>query len=167
MWCGACSSGQEPYTITMILNQHFPQLKDWRTQFIATDISNKILDKARQGKYSQLEINRGLPAPMLLKFFQKHGLEWQIKPEFRSFIDFKQLNLIERWPPMPKLDIIFSRNVLIYFDVPTKRRILGQIREVLRPDGFLFLGAAEMPMSVDKAFERVNAARAGCYKIKD
>ena len=167
MWCGACSSGQEPYTIMMILNQHFPQLSTWKTQFIATDISNKILNKAREGKYSQLEINRGLPAPMLLKFFKKQGLEWQIKPEFRNSITFKQLNLIERWPPMPKLDIIFLRNVLIYFDVPTKRKILGQIKELLRPDGYLFLGAAEMPMSVDKAFERVNAARAGCYKIKD
>ncbi len=167
MWCGASSSGQEPYTISMILDQHFPQLKSWKLNFVATDISNKILDKARQGRYSQLEINRGLPAPLLLKYFQKDGLEWQMKAEFRNMIQFKQLNLVTNWPPMPKMDIIFLRNVLIYFDVPTKRRILGKIKELMKPNGFLFLGAAEMPMSVDRSFERVNAARAGCYRIKD
>jgi chemotaxis protein methyltransferase CheR len=166
MWCGACSSGQEPYTVSMILHQHFPQIANWRVRFIATDISNKILDKAKGGRYSQLEINRGLPAPMLLKFFEKHGLEWQIKPEYKKFLEFRQLNLIENWPPMPKMDIIFLRNVLIYFDVATKRRILGKIRELLKPDGYLFLGAAEMPMSVDNSFERVNLTRAGCYKLK-
>ena len=167
MWCGASSSGQEPYTISMILDQHFPQLRSWKVNFVATDISNKILDKARQGRYSQLEINRGLPAPLLLKYFQKDGLEWQMKAEFRNLIQFKQLNLVANWPPMPKMDIIFLRNVLIYFDVPTKRRILGKIKELMKPNGFLFLGAAEMPMSVDRSFERVNAARAGCYRIKD
>jgi len=167
MWCGACSSGQEPYTIAMILREQFPELRDWNLRFVATDISNKILDKARSGVYTQLEINRGLPAPMLLKYFDKHGLEWQMKADVRSSIEFRQLNLIEQWPPMPKMDIIFLRNVLIYFDVPTKRQILKRIRELMHPDGFLFLGAAEMPMSVDNAYERVDVARAGCYRIRE
>jgi len=167
IWCGACSSGQEPYTIAIMLRENFPELRDWSIRFIATDISQKILDRAKLGVYSQLEINRGLPAPLLLKYFEKHGLEWQVKADIRSRIEFRQLNLVETWPPLPKMDIIFLRNVLIYFGVPTKRAILGNIRQLMRPDAYLFLGAAEMPMSVDNAYERVDIPRAGCYKLRN
>jgi len=166
IWCAACSSGQEPYTVTMLLRENFPQLQSWNVRFIATDISNQILDRARQGKFSQLEVNRGLPAPLLLKHFEKQGLVWQLKPAIRSFIEFRKLNLIESWPPMPKMDVILLRNVLIYFDVETKRRILGQVKKLLHPDGYLFLGAAEMPMSIDNAFERIDFPRSGCYKLR-
>jgi chemotaxis protein methyltransferase CheR len=166
LWCAACSSGQEPYTVTMLLRENFPQLQSWNVRFIATDISNQILGRARDGKFSQLEVNRGLPAPMLLKHFEKQGLEWQIKPQLRSSIEFRKLNLIDNWPPMPKMDVVFLRNVLIYFDVETKRRILGEVRKLLNPDGFLFLGAAEMPMSIDNAFERIDYPRSGCYKLR-
>mgnify|MGYP006123080699 CR=1 FL=1 len=133
---------------------------------IATDISNQILSRAREGKFSQLEVNRGLPAPLLLKHFEKQGLVWQIKPLLRSSIEFRKLNLIDNWPPMPKMDVVFLRNVLIYFDVETKRKILGEVRKLLNPDGFLFLGAAEMPMSIDNAFERIDYPRSGCYKLR-
>ncbi len=166
IWCAACSSGQEPYTVTLLLKENFPQLQSWNVRFIATDISNQILDRARNGKFSQLEVNRGLPAPLLLKHFEKHGLEWQLKPAIRSSLEFRKLNLIETWPPMPKMDVILLRNVLIYFDVETKRRILGQVRKLLHPDGYLFLGAAEMPMSIDNAFERIDFPRSGCYKLR-
>jgi len=166
IWCAACSSGQEPYTVTMLLRENFPQLQSWNVRFIATDISNQILDRARTGKFSQLEVNRGLPAPLLLKHFEKQGLVWQLKPAIRSFIEFRKLNLIENWPPMPKMDVILLRNVLIYFDVETKRRILGQVKKLLHPDGYLFLGAAEMPMSIDNAFERIDFPRSGCYKLR-
>ena len=166
LWCAACSSGQEPYTVTMLLRENFPQLQSWNVRFIATDISNQILGRAREGKFSQLEVNRGLPAPLLLKHFEKQGLEWQIKPQLRSSIEFRKLNLIDNWPPMPKMDVVFLRNVLIYFDVETKRRILGEVRKLLNPDGFLFLGAAEMPMSIDNAFERIDYPRSGCYKLR-
>ena len=166
IWCAACSSGQEPYTVTLLLKENFPQLQSWNVRFIATDISNQILDRARQGKFSQLEVNRGLPAPLLLKHFEKQGLEWQLKPAIRSSLEFRKLNLIETWPPMPKMDVILLRNVLIYFDVETKRRILGQVRQLLHPDGYLFLGAAEMPMSIDNAFERIDFPRSGCYKLR-
>ena len=166
LWCAACSSGQEPYTVTMLMRENFPQLQSWNVRFIATDISNQILNRAREGRFSQLEVNRGLPAPLLLKHFEKQGLEWQIKPEFRSSIEFRKLNLIDNWPPMPKMDVVFLRNVLIYFDVETKRRILGEVRKLLNPDGFLFLGAAEMPMSIDNAFERIDYPRSGCYKLR-
>jgi chemotaxis protein methyltransferase CheR len=166
LWCAACSSGQEPYTVTMLLRENFPQLQSWNVRFIATDISNQILGRAREGKFSQLEVNRGLPAPLLLKHFEKQGLEWQIKPQLRSSIEFRKLNLIDNWPPMPKMDVVFLRNVLIYFDVETKRRILGEVRKLLNPDGFFFLGAAEMPMSIDNAFERIDYPRSGCYKLR-
>ncbi|MBT6433360.1 MAG: protein-glutamate O-methyltransferase CheR [Deltaproteobacteria bacterium] len=166
LWCAACSSGQEPYTVTMLLRENFPQLQSWNVRFIATDISNQILGRAREGKFSQLEVNRGLPAPMLLKHFEKQGLVWQIKPLLRSSIEFRKLNLIDNWPPMPKMDVVFLRNVLIYFDVETKRKILGEVRKLLNPDGFLFLGAAEMPMSIDNAFERIDYPRSGCYKLR-
>ena len=166
IWCAACSSGQEPYTVTLLLKENFPQLQSWNVRFIATDISNQILDRARLGKFSQLEVNRGLPAPLLLKHFEKQGLEWQLKPAIRSSLEFRKLNLIETWPPMPKMDVILLRNVLIYFDVETKRRILGQVRQLLHPDGYLFLGAAEMPMSIDNAFERIDFPRSGCYKLR-
>jgi|MDSW01.1.fsa_nt_gb chemotaxis protein methyltransferase CheR len=166
LWCAACSSGQEPYTVTMLMRENFPQLQSWNVRFIATDISNQILNRAREGKFSQLEVNRGLPAPLLLKHFEKQGLEWQIKPQLRSSIEFRKLNLIDNWPPMPKMDVVFLRNVLIYFDVETKRRILGEVRKLLNPDGFLFLGAAEMPMSIDNAFERIDYPRSGCYKLR-
>ena len=166
LWCAACSSGQEPYTVTMLMRENFPQLQSWNVRFIATDISNQILIRAREGRFSQLEVNRGLPAPLLLKHFEKQGLEWQIKPQLRSSIEFRKLNLIDNWPPMPKMDVVFLRNVLIYFDVETKRRILGEVRKLLNPDGFLFLGAAEMPMSIDNAFERIDYPRSGCYKLR-
>jgi chemotaxis protein methyltransferase CheR len=166
LWCAACSSGQEPYTVSMLLRENFPQLQSWNVRFIATDISNQILNRAREGKFSQLEVNRGLPAPLLLKHFEKQGLVWQIKPLLRSSIEFRKLNLIDNWPPMPKMDVVFLRNVLIYFDVETKRKILGEVRKLLNPDGFLFLGAAEMPMSIDNAFERIDYPRSGCYKLR-
>ena len=166
IWCGASSTGQEPYTIGLLLRENFPQLQSWNVRFIATDISNAILTRAREGSYSQLEINRGLPAPLLLKYFDKNGLTWQVKPIVRSSIEFRKVNLIEPWPAMPKMDIILLRNVLIYFDVETKRRILSQVRDLLNPDGFLFLGAAEMPMSIDNAFERIEYPRSGCYKVR-
>ncbi|MEE2961432.1 MAG: protein-glutamate O-methyltransferase CheR [Myxococcota bacterium] len=167
IWCAACSSGQEPYTVSMLLRENFPQLQSWNVRILATDISNQILARAREGRFTQLEVNRGLPAPLLLKHFEKQGLEWQIKPSVRGSIDFRKLNLIDSWPTMPKMDIILLRNVLIYFDVDTKRRILGQIRQTLSPDGFLFLGAAEMPMSIDNAYERVEFPRSGCYKLRE
>ena len=166
IWCAACSSGQEPYSMAIMLRENFPQLQSWNVRFIATDISNQILSKAKDGRFTQLEVNRGLPAPLLLKYFEKQGLEWQIKPAIRSSIEFRHLNLITDWPPLPKMDIILLRNVLIYFDVPTKRAILGKVRDCINSDGYLFLGAAEMPMSIDNAFGRVDYNKSGCYRMK-
>lgn len=164
LWCAASSSGQEPYTIAMLLKEHFPELATWRVRFLATDISQEMLRRSREGVYSQLEVNRGLPAKYLVKYFEKRGADWQIRKELRDSIEFSELNLSRPFPALPLLDIVFIRNVLIYFDVPMKREILGKIRRNLRRDGYLFLGGAETTLNVDEAFKRVPAGTTWCYQ---
>jgi chemotaxis protein methyltransferase CheR len=166
IWCAASSTGQEPYSLAMLLREHFPALATWKVRITASDLSTEVLEKARQGRYSQLEVNRGLPAQMLVKYFQRQGVDWQIKDDLRGLIDYRQVNLIEPWPSMPPLDVILIRNVLIYFDVETKRQILGKARRLLRPDGYLFLGGAETTLNLDDSFERVEFQRAGCYQLR-
>ena len=166
IWCGAASTGQEPYTIALVLKENFPQLENWTVKIVATDINNEVLEQAKSGTYSQIEVNRGLPAPMLIRHFEKVGAEWRIKESLRKMIEFRAVNLISYWPAMPPVDIVFLRNVLIYFDQPTKREILGKIRKVMRPDGYLFLGGAETTINLDENFERTQFDRASCYKIR-
>ncbi len=166
IWCGACSTGQEPYSLAMVLRDHFPVLRNWWLTLLATDLASDALERARRGRYTQMEVNRGLPVSHLIKHFRKEGQDWQLKDEVRKMVDFRQLNLIEPWPALPFLDVIFLRNVLIYFDVSTKKDILAKVRQVLRPDGYLFLGGAETTLNLDDAFERVDFERAGCYRLK-
>ncbi len=165
IWCAAASSGQEPYTILMILREHFPELLNWKITFIASDISKEMLDRCREGCYSQIEVNRGLPAPLLVKYFKKIGTEWQIKEEFRRMIDFRQLNLAQSWPPLPALDILLMRNVLIYFDIETKKAILGRVRKTLKADGYLFLGGAETTLNLDDSFKRIQIDKTAYYQL--
>lgn len=165
LWCGAASSGQEPYTIAMLLREHFPELATWRVRFIATDISREMLRRSREGRYSQLEVNRGLPARLLVKYFEQHGHEWQIKKELRESIEFTELNLARAWSGLPLFDVVFLRNVLIYFDVPMKREILARVRKQMRPDGVLFLGGSETTLNIDAAFVRTPAGATACYRI--
>jgi chemotaxis protein methyltransferase CheR len=167
IWSAACSSGQEPYTIGMMLREYFPEiLRTWQVQIVATDLSNNILTRARRGAYSQLEVNRGLPAALMIKYFQKDGIEWAVKDDVKRMVEFREINLASAWPALPQPDIVFLRNVLIYFDIETKRDILGRARKLMRPDGFLFLGAAETTLSLDENFERMQFDKAGCYRIK-
>ncbi len=166
IWFGACSSGQEPYSIAMLLREHFPGLGTWDVRLLATDLSTEVLDKAKEGRYSKIEVNRGLPITLLIKYFENEGLEWRIRQVIRQRVEFRPMNLIESWPHLPAMDIVFLRNVLIYFDVPTKRKILGQIRQVLKPDGYLFLGTAETTMNLDEAYERVVIEKAVCYRLR-
>ncbi len=166
IWCGASSSGQEPYTIALVLKNDFPQLNTWKIKFMASDISDEMLNRCKRGAFTQLEVNRGLPAPMLVKHFVRQGMEWVIKEDFRKLIDFQKINLSKPFPLLPKFDIIFLRNVLIYFDVEMKKKILSQLRNVLRPDGYLFLGAAESTLNLDNSFERIQIQQSGCYKIR-
>ena len=164
-WCAAASTGQESYSVAMLLREHFPALKDWKLHFLATDLSTATLAKARSGRYSQLEVNRGLPAPLLVKYFTKVGMEWQVNDDIRGMVEFRELNLIERWPAMPKCDIVFMRNVLIYFDVEVKRQILANVRSVMDPNGYLLLGSAETTMAIDDKFERVQMGRGVTYRL--
>jgi len=162
--CAACSTGQEPYSVAMLLREHFVDLKAWSVKIIATDLSKAVLDRARSGLFHQVEINRGLPAAFLVKYFERTGADWQLRPEIRNLVEFRQMNLIEPWPSLPRVDVFFLRNVLIYFDVPTKQQILARARQVLAPDGYLFLGAAETTLNIDDAFERTQVGKGVFYR---
>lgn len=164
IWYAASSTGQEPYSVSILIREHFPELLDWKIEQIGTDICRKALDRAKAGRYSQLEVNRGMPAQLLLRYFDKRGLEWELKESIRSMVDFREMNLNAPWPRLPQFDIVFVRNVMIYFDVPAKQKILSGIYDLLRPDGYMFLGAAETTLNLDERFVRVPANRAGCYK---
>lgn len=166
VWAAACSSGQEPYSIVMTA-QDTPALAGYRVDVTATDLSEEMLDRARRGEYSQLEVNRGLPATTLVRHFERQGLNWRINQSIRERVEFRHLNLTRPFPPMGQFDVVFLRNVLIYFDLPTKREVLQRVRQVLAPDGHLFLGAAEMTMGVDDAWERVPAGRSSVYRIRE
>jgi chemotaxis protein methyltransferase CheR len=164
VWCAASSSGQEPYSIAMTLDDAFPELAGWDVSIAGTDLSKEMVERGRSGLYKALEVNRGLPAPMLVKYFTKVGVDYQLKDELRSRVEFTELNLIGAWPAFATFDIVFLRNVLIYFDVDTKRTIIGRVKRLLAPDGYLFLGAAETTLNIDDGFERVPVERAGCYR---
>jgi chemotaxis protein methyltransferase CheR len=163
-WSAACSSGQEPYSLAILLQEHFPHLTDWGVRIIASELSEEMLTRAREGRYSQLEVNRGLPASLLVKYFRQHGSDWQIREELRRRVEFQIINLAGPWPMLPPMDVILMRNVLIYFGLDTKKKILGRVRQLLKRDGFLFLGGAETTFNVDEAFERVQFDRTICYR---
>lgn len=165
IWVAAASSGQEPYTIAMVIRENFPELASWKVNFICSDISKEMLDRCREATYSQLEVNRGLPAPLLIKYFQKIGTEWRIKDELRKMIDLRQINLAQPWGLLPPMDIVFIRNVLIYFDQETKRAIMGRLRKVLKPDGYMFLGGAETTINIDDNFKRVQVDKSAYYQL--
>jgi chemotaxis protein methyltransferase CheR len=166
IWSAACSSGQEAYSIAMVLADTLAADPGWRTRIVATDLSQEMLVRTRRGRYTQLEVNRGLPAPQLVKHFRRAGTEWEAAPGLRAMVETRVLNLAAPWPPLPPMDVVFLRNVLIYFDIETKRRILARVRDVLRPDGWLFLGGAETTLNLDDAFERVQIERAMAYRLR-
>lgn len=162
VWSAASSSGQEPYTLAILLKENLPA--GWTFEILGTDISTEMLARAEGGRYSQLEVNRGLPAPLLVKHFIRVGPEWEVAAPIRKAVTFKRLNLAAPFPAMPAFDVVFLRNVLIYFDVETKRAVLRRIRTLLKPDGWLFLGAAETTMGIDDGFERVVTGRTSAYR---
>ena len=166
IWSAACSTGQEAYSIAMLLREHFAELATWNVRILGTDLSDEVLGKASAGRFSQLEINRGLPAALLAKYFRREGMQWEIVPTVRAWATFTKLNLIEPWPAMPRMDVVFLRNVLIYFSPDTKRLILEKIRKVMAPHAVLFLGAAETTMGLDASFERVQVNNAVFYRLK-
>ena len=167
LWSAASSSGQEAYSIAMALRDEF-NLPGWTFSILGTDYSNAILERARSGLYRQMEVNRGLPAKLLTRYFVQHGLQWQLKDEIRSMVRFQFLNLSEPWNDMVSpADIVFLRNVLIYFDVETRKAILARVRRVLRAGGYLFLGCAETTLNLDPSFKIVQVGNYVCYQLKD
>jgi len=164
VWSAASSTGQEAYSIAMLLADWLRGRPGWSASILGTDLSQEVVDKARAGRYSQLEVNRGLPAPMLVRHFARSGTEWQVGEELRRMVEFRTLNLAAPFPVLPPFDIVFCRNVLIYFDTATRRQVLDRIVRTMRPDGALLLGAAETTMSLGTTLERVQVARASYHR---
>jgi chemotaxis protein methyltransferase CheR len=164
VWSAACSSGQEPYTLAMQLQDHLPG--GWTYEILGTDISAEMLQRAEAGQYTQLEVNRGLPAASLVRHFERVGATWRVSQQLRRNVSFRRLNLAAPLPPLPPFDVIFLRNVLIYFDVETKRSVLQRVSAALKPDGWLFLGSAETTIGIDDRFERVVTGRTSAYRLR-
>lgn len=168
IWSNACASGQEPYSVAMLLDHYCHDiLKNWDVQIFASDISAEMLARAQEGKYNQVEVNRGLPTAFLLKYFAKKGPWWQLHENIRAMVNFRQINLVETWSSLPQMDIIFMRNVLIYFDVATKKKVLQKVRRLLKPDAYLFLGGAETTIYLDKDFEGIFLGKNVLYRPVD
>ena len=163
IWSAAASTGQEPYTLAMCLKDMDAKLGGWRVEMIGTDLSTEVLEKAKAGIYSQFEVQRGLPINYLLKHFTQMGDMWRISPELRSMIQYRKLNLLESFSSLGQFDIVFCRNVLIYFDNEAKIDILNRIRKTMPEDGFLVLGAAETVVGLTDAFKPV-ADKRGLYQ---
>ena len=162
IWCAAASTGQEPYSLAMILKEVAQQVAGWRIEIIATDLSNEVLEKARAGLYSQFEVQRGLPIQMLMKYFTQAGETWQISPEIKAMVQYRSLNLLADFSHLGNFDIVFCRNVLIYFDQPTKVDVLERIARITDAEGYLVLGAAETVVGLTEVF-KPNTVRRGLY----
>jgi chemotaxis protein methyltransferase CheR len=164
IWSAGCSSGQEPYSIAMSIREHLPELLTWQMSILGTDISRSVLDRARIGRYGQLEVNRGLPAHLLVRHFTRAGMEWEIEEPIRRMVRFERHNLNDEWPSMPPFDLVFMRNVMIYFDVESKRRVLAKMHAQLAPHGYLLLGASETTYSLSDDFAREPDGRTAWYR---
>jgi chemotaxis protein methyltransferase CheR len=162
VWCTAAATGQEPYSLAMSLKGIGPALAGWRVEIVATDISNEVLEKAKAGIYSQFEVQRGLPIQSLVKFFTQVGEAWQIAPEIRAMVQFRPLNLLNDFSSLGSFDLVFCRNVLIYFGQDTKIDVLNRLARQMPSDGFLVLGAAETVVGLTDAFKPM-ADRRGLY----
>ena len=164
IWSAACSSGQEPYSLAMILSEMASQLAGWTIEIIATDLSSEILTRAKEGIYSQFEVQRGLPVALLVKYFTQSGDRWQINSKIRSMVDYREFNLLADPGLLGRFDVVFCRNVLIYFDQETKAKVLERLANLMPEDGFLFLGGAETVLGLTERFKLINGQR-GVYGV--
>ena len=164
IWCAAASTGQEPYSLAMILQQHQAQLAGWRIDITATDLSEEVLERARAGWYSQFEVQRGLPIQLLVKYFKQFDERWQLEDRIRAMVTFKRWNLLDNLSPLGAFDVVFCRNVLIYFDQPTKAAVLERMGRLMPNDGVLVLGAAETVLGITDRFKPMPAQR-GMYGL--
>jgi len=165
IWCAAASTGQEPYSLAMLLSQALVGKGHWDAKILGTDISPEVLEKAKSGSYSQHEVSRGLPASNLVRHFRRDGLDWVVKDDLKAMCEFRRLNLIEPWAGLPTFDVIFIRNVLIYFDTDVRRTILETARKHLAPDGYLFLGGSETLLGLGLDYNRVNLGPVSAYQL--
>ena len=164
IWSAACSSGQEAYSLAMILSEMSAQLAGWRIEIVGTDLSTEILSRAKEGMYSQFEVQRGLPITMLVKYFSQVGDRWQINAKIRSMVTYREFNLLHDTAALGRFDVVFCRNVLIYFDQQTKGRVLNSVAKQMPEDGFLFLGGAETVLGITDKFQMVTGQR-GVYCV--
>ena len=162
IWCTAAASGQEPYSIAMMLKTLGPQLNGFRVDILATDLSAEVIDRAKAGVYSQFEVQRGLPIQLLVKYFSKSGDAWEIAPELRGMVQFRTLNLLNDFTPLGQFDVVFCRNVLIYFDQVAKSAVLERLARQMPADAYLTLGAAETVVGLTECFVPVPERR-GLY----
>lgn len=162
IWSAACSTGQEPYSIAMALKEYGAELSGWRIEIVATDLAQSVLEKSKAGIFSQFEVQRGLPIQLLVKYFKQTGDMWQLNSDIRAMVQFRQLNLLEPFEHLGMFDVVFCRNVLIYFDQATKIAIFRRLAKATERDGFLMLGAAETVVGLSDAF-RPYADRRGLY----
>ncbi len=167
IWSAASSTGQEVYSLAMLIQQHFPELADWDLTIIASDLSHESLERAESGRYSQFEANRGIPAALLVKYFRREGLNWILSESIRRMVKFQRLNLATDWSWDPKFDLILLRNVLIYFSVPSKQAVLQRARNALARDGMLVLGATETPIFFSNDFVPVQPELRGFFQPKE
>lgn len=166
IWCAAASTGQEPYSLAIILKEMEAQLKGWKIEILGTDLTQQVLDKAKAGIYSQFEVQRGLPIKLLMKYFTQAGEMWQISETIRKMVNYRPFNLLDNYSGLGKFDVIFCRNVLIYFNQDTKGQVLDRLRGQLIEDGTLFLGAAETVLGLTDKFKPVPGKR-GMYHTAD
>ncbi len=164
IWCAASSTGQEPYSLAMMVKEMGPKLAGWDVQIQATDISEDVLKQARLGIYSQHEVQRGLSTPYLLRYFTQKGLTWQLKPVIRDMVRFRRLNLLSNLASVGDVDVVFCRNILIYFDSKTKQNVITRISDLIAPEGVLFLGGSEALMGIKSSLTRIGTTQGSYYK---
>lgn len=165
IWCSACSNGQEPYSIIMMLRENFPELANWDIQIVATDLCTKALNRAEEGVYSQFEVQRGLPVQLLMKYFEQCETGWKIKSDLGVKIQWKHLNLLEDFQHLGMFDIIFCRNVLIYFEPDVKKDILDRASQQMNSTGALLLGAAETVLGISDKYAKQPECQSAIYQL--
>lgn len=166
IWSAASSTGQELYSLAMLLDTQFPELDGWDLTLMGTDLSNEVLNKARSGRFSTLEVNRGCPALYLAKYFHRDGAEYVFEERLRKRCRFDNLNLAQPWPILPTFDVVFCRNVLIYFELDVRRAILERIRKHIHPGGYLFLGTSETTVGLCEGYTATRLGNAVAYRVE-
>jgi chemotaxis protein methyltransferase CheR len=164
VWSAACSTGQELYSVAMMLDSGFPELEGWDVTLHGTDLSGEVVDQAREGRYSALEVNRGLPAQHFARYLSREGTHYRTAAHLRARTTFERLNFIEPWPTLPRFDLVLCRNVLIYFDIEVRSQIIRRIRDVLAPEGYLMLGSAETSVGDVEGFTRSTVGRTTVFR---